>query len=109
MKKGVKIWLWIALVMCVCTTVLNATQSRWPTVGIAVVAVVGLCLLLFKQKRMGFYILCCSNALSFVVGVYGGIQGGTSVLLSVLMSLIGSALVPVITFLFIHSQWKELQ
>lgn len=109
MKKGAKVWLWIALVMSVCTTILNATESRWLSVGIAVAALVGLCLLLLKQKKMGFYLMCCCNTLSFIVGTSGSIQGGTDILISVLMSFIGSAMIPVITFLFIRSQWKTLE
>lgn len=109
MKKGTKIWLWFALVLSVCTTILNATEGRVLSVIIAIVALAGLCLLLLKQKKMGFDIMCACNAVSFLVGAYGSIQGGAGVVLSIVMSLIGAAIIPGITFLFIRSQWKDLQ
>lgn len=109
MKKGTKIWLWFALMLSACISVLNATEGRWTSVAIAIVALSGLCLLLLKQKKIGFYIMCACSTLSFFIGVYGGIQGGTGIFVSVLMSFIGSALIPAITFFFVRSQWKQLR
>lgn len=109
MKKGTKIWLWIALVLSVATTILNAIEGRWPSVAIAVVAMSGICLLLFKQKRKGFYIMCICCVLSFLVGSYQGINEGTNVFVSIGMSLIGAALIPAITYTFIRKQWDKLQ
>lgn len=108
MKKSTKIWLWFALILCVCTTILNATQSRWLAVGIAVVSIGGLCVLLFKEKKVGFYVMCICACASFIVGSVNGIRGDTGILLSVGMSLIGASIVPLITFLFVRSQWKEM-
>ena len=107
MSKASKIWLWIALVMCVCTTGLNLSEGRWLSVGIAVVSIIGLCILLFGQRKVGFVIMCVCAVGSFVVGASQNFaQLGA---MSILMSLIGSALVPVITGLFIKSQWSQLQ
>ena len=102
MSKASKIWLWIALVMCVCTTGLNLSEGRWLSVGIAVISIIGLCMLLFGQHKAGFVIMCVCAVGSFVVGASQNFaQLGA---MSILMSLIGSALVPVITGLFIKSQ-----
>lgn len=109
MKKTTKIWLWAALVLCICTTVMNATQARWLAVIIAVISIGGLCTLLFRQKKLGFYVMCICSIASFLAGSIQSIQGGTPVAISVVMSLIGAAIVPVITGLFIKSQWKELK
>ena len=107
MSKASKIWLWIALVMCVCTTGLNLSEGRWLSVGIAVISIIGLCMLLFGQRKAGFVIMCMCAVGSFVVGASQNFaQLGA---MSILMSLIGSALVPVITGLFIKSQWSQLQ
>ena len=107
MSKASKIWLWIALVMCVCTTGLNLSEGRWLSVGIAVISIIGLCMLLFGQRKAGFVIMCVCAVGSFVVGASQNFaQLGA---ISILMSLIGSALVPVITGLFIKSQWSQLQ
>ena len=107
MSKASKIWLWIGLVMCVCTTGLNLSEGRWLSVGIAVISIIGLCMLLFGQRKAGFVIMCVCAVGSFVVGASQNFaQLGA---MSILMSLIGSALVPVITGLFIKSQWSQLQ
>lgn len=107
MSKASKIWLWIAMVMCVCTTGLNLSEGRWLSVGIAVISIIGLCMLLFGQRKAGFVIMCVCAVGSFVVGASQNFaQLGA---MSILMSLIGSALVPVITGLFIKSQWSQLQ
>ena len=46
MKKSSKIWLWIALVLCLCTTGLNLAEGRWLSVAIAILSIAGLCALL---------------------------------------------------------------
>ena len=109
MNKASKIWLVIALVLCVCTTAMNAMEGRLLSAGIAVVSIACMCVLLFTQKKAGFYGMCLCAVASFVVGSAQSIQMGTGVLLSVVMSLIGSALVPGITGLLIKSQWAQLK
>ena len=108
MKKASKIWLWFALVLCVCTTALNLTEGRWLSVVIAVISISGLCVLLFTQRKAGYLVMCVCAVGSFLVGAVQNIQllGAPT---AILMSLIGAALVPGITGLFIRSQWKDLQ
>lgn len=108
MKKSARIWLWIALVLCVCTTILNLTEGRWLSVAIAVVSIAGLCALLFARRKAGYIVMCLCAVGSFAVGVAQNI-GTLGAVMAIVMSLIGSALVPVITGLFIKSQWSELQ
>lgn len=108
MKKSSKIWLWIALVLCVCTTGLNLSEGRWLSVAIAVVSIIGLCVLLFGQRKIGYIVMCVCAVGSFIVGVTSNIAL-LGAAMSIVMSLIGSALVPVITGLFIRSQWQELK
>ena len=108
MKKSAKIWLWIALVLCVCTTGLNLSEGRWLSVAIAVVSIIGLCVLLFGQRKAGYIVMCLCAVGSFAVGVSQNI-GELGAALAIAMSFIGSALVPVITGLFIKNQWKELK
>lgn len=109
MNKASKIWLVVALVLCVCTTAMNTMEGRLLSAGIAVVSIVCLCVLLFAQKKAGFYGMCICAVAFFLVGSVQSIQAGTGVLLSVVMSLIGSMLVPGITGLFIKSQWAQLK
>ena len=88
---------------------MNMTQARWLSVAIAVVSLAGLCALLFAKKRTGFLLMCVCAVASFLVGSIQSVQGGLSVALAVGMSLIGSALVPLITGLFLKSQWAGLK
>lgn len=108
MKRSSKIWLWFALVLCAATTVLNATQGRIPSVIIALASLAGLAILLFAQKKADYILMCCCYVLSFLVAVTGSLSSG-NLLASIVMSLIGSLLVPVITWLFIRRDWAQLR
>lgn len=108
MKKATKIWLWIALVLCICTTGLNLGEGRLLSVAIAVVSIGGLCALLFARRKLGYLIMCLSALGSFAVGVSQNLaQLGAPV--AVGMSLLGSALVPLITGLFLRKDWDALE
>jgi hypothetical protein len=108
MKKGTKIWLWAALALSIGTTILNAREGRWLSVGIAIIAMIGLSILLFKEKKTGFYIMFLCAALSFGVGSYNGIVDGTNLAVAIGMSLIGASMIPAITYAFISKQWDTL-
>ena len=109
MTKGTKIWLWTALVLSVCTTVLNGMSGRVLSVVIALGAMAGLCVLLFLGKKLGFWVLCGCYALAFVNGVVSGLAGGAGVLATVGMSLVGSLLIPGITWLFLRKSLAQMK
>ena len=109
MKKSTKIWLWVALVICVATTIMNAFMGRTTAVIIAVVAIAGLAVLLFTERKIGFIVMCVCYTLSFISGVVNGASGETGVLVSVVMSFVGSIMIPGITALFLRGQWKNLK
>ena len=108
MKKSTKIWLWVALVICIATTIMNASMGRTVSAVIAVVGIIGLCILLFTQRKFGFILMCCCYAVSCIYSIVGSI-GGANVLVSIIMSVVGSLLIPGITALFLRGQWKELK
>lgn len=109
MTKGTKIWLWFALVLSVGTTILNGVSGRWISVVIAVAALCGLCILLFTQKKWGFTLLCACYVLAFINGVFQGISGKSGLVAAIVMSFIGSALIPVVTYLCLRRNWDELK
>lgn len=109
MSQAAKIWLWIALVLCIGTTIINATSGRIPSVILAIGGIVGLAILLFAQKKIGFYILCGFYAISLFVGIFEGVTSGTDVVMSIVMSVIGSLLVPGITYLVLRKQFSSLK
>lgn len=109
MKKSAKIWLVIAILLCASITVLNFTQGRIPSVILALAEIFALAVLLFREKKAGFWLLCGCYLLSFITGVIDGITGGTGVLLSVGASAIGSILVPGITWLFLRKDLPSMK
>ena len=109
MRKSAKIWLVIAILLCACVTVLNFTEGRIPSVILALVEIAALVVLLVKEKKAGFWLLCGCYLLSFLAGVIGGITGGTGILLSVGASAIGSVLIPGITWLFLRKDLPNMR
>ena len=109
MRKSAKIWLVIAILLCACVTVLNFTEGRIPSVILALVEIAALVILLVKEKKAGFWLLCGCYLLSFLTGVIGGIIGGTGILLSVGASAIGSVLIPGITWLFLRKDLPNMR
>ena len=109
MRKSAKIWLVIAILLCACVTVLNFTEGRIPSVILALVEIAALVVLLVKEKKAGFWLLCGCYLLSFLTGVIGGITGGTGILLSVGASAICSVLIPGITWLFLRKDLPNMR
>ena len=109
MRKSAKIWLVIAILLCACVTVLNFTEGRIPSVILALVEIAALVILLVKEKKAGFWLLCGCYLLSFLTGVIGGITGGSGILLSVGASAIGSVLIPGITWLFLRKDLPNMR
>ena len=109
MKKSAKIWLVIAILLCACVTVLNFMEGRIPSVILALAEIAALLVLLVREKKSGFWLLCGCYLLSFLTGVVGGITGGTGILLSVGASAIGSVLIPGITWLFLRRDLPAMQ
>ena len=109
MRKSAKIWLVIAILLCACVTVLNFTEGRIPSVILALVEIAALVVLLVKEKKAGFWLLCGCYLLSFLTGVIGGITGGPGILLSVGASAIGSVLIPGITWMFLRKDLPNMR
>ena len=99
MRKSAKIWLVIAILLCACVTVLNFTEGRIPSVILALVEIAALVILLVKEKKAGFWLLCGCYLLSFLTGI----------LLSVGASAIGSVLIPGITWLFLRKDLPSMR
>ena len=109
MRKSAKIWLVIAILLCACVTVLNFTEGRIPSVILALAEIAALVILLVKEKKAGFWLLCGCYLLPSLTGVIGGITGGTGILLSVGASAIGSVLIPGITWLFLRKDLPNMR
>ena len=100
MTKGCKIWLWIIFVCNVLSTILGITTiSIDPKVGIytvlaGLVMVSGIALLLFKQKKVGFYLIVAVAAIGIVFNALNGVN--------IVFALISAIISPAITYYFIN-------
>ncbi|HAH94232.1 hypothetical protein [Dielma fastidiosa] len=109
MRKAAKIWLWCALALSVATTLLNAFSGRMLSVVIALAALAGLCILLFTERKAGYLFMCVCYLCSFINGLISGFTTDTNLAAAIIMSFIGSALIPVITYLFLRKDWQKLK
>ena len=103
---GAKVWLWIVLIVnalsCISVALLVVVSPLLAiiTLVVEVVLIVGVVLLLFKQQKMGFYLLCASSVLSAVFNVILGT--------GIVRAVVSAILFPLITYLIIKSHWNEL-
>ena len=109
MNKKTKGWLWIALIICVLTTMLNASMHRYTSVFFALISIIGLLTLLLQETKQGFYLLCIGYALSFGNGILANLNSDLNMMVVIGMSFIGSIIIPGISALLLKSQWANLK
>lgn len=106
MKTGLKVWLWFLFVVNIISTFVVATAALftpllWVNVIAEVILVVGVCLLLFGKKKVGFYLMCACAVISFVVNLISGTN--------IASAIVGLVLCPSITYLLLKDGWEEFQ
>ena len=111
-KGFAKFWLWFCLIVNALVLVLNIVGFIGSiALGISIVymilivlsgiaMIVGLSLLLFKKKKLGFYIVAATAILNIVLNAVGGnlIRGIISAIISLL-----------ILFLAIRNNWNDME
>lgn len=99
MTKGCKIWLWIIFVCNVLSAILGVvTISTDLKIGLytviaGIVMVVGIALLLFKQKKVGFYLMIAVAAVNLVFNIVNGVN--------IIFAIVSALISPAITYYFI--------
>ena len=97
MNTGLKVWLWIVFVINIISGVMMI-----PLMLIAeVLIIVGAGLILFAQKKVGFYLMIACAAIGLVINIFGGV--------GVVKSIISAVLCPLITYLFMQKDWDSFQ
>ena len=100
MPKGLKIWLWIVLFMDIITFIY---YGRLFLLGLSAAAacmipellqITGVSILLFHKRRLGFYIICLSEA---NVTLFDG---------DIVLSLINSVVVPLVIYALMKPYWN---
>lgn len=107
LNAAAKGWLWFVFIVnaLVCLSAIGTAVTLSPKIGIftaaaEVLILIGVGLLLFKQKKVGFYIICAVVVVNLVVNIVLGV--------GIIRSVISAVIMPLITFLCLKSQWDEL-
>lgn len=128
MSKGLKGWLWFIFVV----NILAAVGSLMTAVGAAalsaslglgagyialcvvslileIVVLVGIAMMLFAQKKLGYYLLCAAAVVGFIVNLitYGMLDALTAA--NIAQAVLGLVLCPLITFLVAKKDWNNLK
>lgn len=96
MTKGCKIWLWILLIGGVISTLTGVASISYAgslgflTTIIGIAQIAGISLMLFKQKKEGFYVQCGVAVIGFLLNVTHNIN--------FIYALFGAILSPAITY-----------
>lgn len=128
MSKGLKGWLWFIFVV----NILAAVASLMTVLGAAalsasmglgagytvlcvvslvleIVLVAGIAMMLFAQKKLGYYLLCGAAVVGFIVNLitYGMLDALTAA--NIVQAVLGMVLCPLITFLVAKKDWNNLK
>lgn len=106
MSKGLKICLWVVLVMDIITflfygRIFFPADASAAAAGmlLELIQIAGVSILLFNRRKTGFYMICLSEIVIFAVNVtlFGS---------DVFMSLINSAVIPLAVYAFMKPFWN---
>lgn len=114
LNTGAKVWLWIVFVLNIIAFamaiigVAALTAIAGPIVLVAtilslvaeVVLIVGVAMLLFSGKKIGFYLMVACAVAGLILNLIAGE--------AIARSIVSAVLCPLITYLLIKNQWNEL-
>ena len=120
---GLQVWLWIIFVLNIITAlgalaavVGSAALGVGPVYTILcvvsflleIVLIVGIAMLLFKSKKVGFYMICGAAVIGFVVNLitYGLVSGLTAI--NIGRAVVGLVVCPLVTYLLAKNDWDYL-
>ena len=110
---GLQVWLWIIFVLNIITAlgalaavVGSAALGVGPVYTVLcvvsflleIVLIVGIAMLLFKSKKVGFYMICGAAVIGFVVNLitYGLVSGLTAI--NIGRAVVGLVVCPLVTY-----------
>ncbi len=106
MTTGLKVWLWFVLVVnAISGVTMIATALIVPVVWVSVLLealiVAGTAMLLFAQKKMGFYLIIGAAVLGVIINL---VLGG-----NLIMALVSAIVMPMITWLLLKNVWYDFK
>lgn len=104
MTKPLKIWLWIVFIFNILGEVANIAAAIYaPSLVLYVVVeaiiLIGVILLLFKQKKTGFYLLCVASVLGMILNIASGSN--------IAYAIVSGIVMPLIIWLLMRKTWNE--
>ena len=99
MTTGCKVWLWFIFICNIIAAVSYiATIVILPVTGTIcliaeIIVIIGIALLLFQQRKLGFYLIVVMAVISAIFNIVSGIN--------IALSLISAIIMPAITYYFI--------
>ena len=119
---GLQVWLWIIFVLNIITAlgalaavVGSAALGVGPVYTVLcvvsflleIVLIVGIAMLLFKSKKVGFYMICGAAVIGFVVNLitYGLVSGLTAI--NIGRAVVGLVVCPLVTYLLAKNDWAK--
>ena len=124
---GLQVWLWIIFVINILTAVTTAlavvgSAAIGSTLGLGtvytilcvvsllleIVLIVGIAMLLFKSKKVGFYMICAAAGAGFIVnmityGVMASLTAG-----NIVRAILSLVICPLVTYLLAKNDWEYL-
>ncbi len=124
---GLQVWLWIIFVINILTAVTTAlavvgSAAIGSALGLGtvytilcvvsllleIVLIVGIAMLLFKSKKVGFYMICAAAGAGFIVnmityGVMASLTAG-----NIVRAILSLVICPLVTYLLAKNDWEYL-
>lgn len=106
LNSGAKIWLWFALVVNAISFVVSIPAamlvggSYYLLLVLEIGMITGVSILLFTKKKLGYFVCCGCGVITFILNLILGVN-----IISAVWGLVGF---PLITYLVLKNQWKEL-
>lgn len=100
MTKGCKIWLWIIFICAILSTILGvismvgSIKQGLYSVITGVIMAIGIALLLFNQKKVGFYLMVIIAIVSLIFNVMNNAN--------IILAVVSAVISPAITYYFIR-------
>lgn len=105
MTKGLKIWLWIILVLNgfavlgnIITILANPIAILY--VALNIIVIVGIILILFQQKKVGLFLYAGCALIALVLNI-------TLLHANIITSILMAIIAPGITYLLMKKNWNE--
>lgn len=106
MTGGLKGWLWFVLIVNALAGLASIATAlvyplAWVSVILEVLIVAGAAILLFKQKKIGYYIILAAAVLGLIVNV----ATGTNIIYAVISAIV----MPGIIWLLMKNTWDQFE